>query len=419
MKLSPRSVLEPPPWASELFSLGVTGTNGKTTTTTWLAHALATVPSDVVRVTTLGVFQGDEQLHYEDTYAGVIQSLRHGIDHGARFAAMELTSQALARGYAKAWPCRVGVFTNLTHDHLDAHGSFEHYLASKAQLFVSLPPGGTAVLNAACESYPLLRLVLPAGVRLLSYAVPERGLRQEPSETPFLEVTRVDLSWAGTRVEYMCTDATFPGSLRVQGHGSVFAENGVAALLAAYAAGIDPEAATARLACAPAPAGRFERVAAAPDVVIDYAHTPDALERTLATARKLTRGRVLLVFGAGGDRDTAKRPLLGRAASVADVVVLTSDNPRGESAEAIAREVRSGMQGGEPIVELDRRRGIERALQLAGPEDLVLVAGKGHEATQSVGDRTTRFSDREVVLELLGERPAVATQRRTSGSTNK
>lgn len=391
------AVLEPPAWATELVSVGITGTNGKTSTTTWLAHALSASPTDAVSITTLGVFLGTEPMPHESSYAGVLVSLEQAKNRGARYVAMEMTSEALAKGYAKAWPCRIGIFTNLTHDHLNTHGSFEHYLASKAQLFVSLPPGGTAVLNAACESYPLLRMVLPAGVRLLSYAVPARGPLQVPDETPFLQVDRVDTTWSGTRVCYTCQDAAFPGELLVPGYGSVFAENGVAALLGAFAAGIDPAVATARLATATVPKGRFERVAEAPDVVIDYAHTPDALERTLATARELTKGRVILVFGAGGDRDKSKRPLLGAAACAAHVVVLTSDNPRGEPSAAIAAEIQAGM-GGHPHVEtvLDRKAAIERALALATPDDLVLVAGKGHETTQTLAGESVSFSDHDV-----------------------
>ncbi len=392
-----RAVLEPPAWSTELLSVGVTGTNGKTSTTSWLAYALAESPREVVRVTTLGVFVGEAAQACENSYDGVLAALQHAKQHGARYVAMEMTSEALSKGYAKAWPCRIAVFTNLTHDHLDVHGSLEHYLASKAQLFVALPPGGTAVLNAACESYPMLRLVVPAHARVLSYAVPARGPLQSPDEPAFLQVDRVDVDWEGTRVFYTCQDASFPGELRVRGLGSVFAENGVAALLAAHAAGVDPSVASARLAQAPVPSGRFERVAEAPDVVIDYAHTPDALERTLAAARTLTQGRVLLVFGAGGDRDKSKRPLLGAAARAADVVILTSDNPRGEPSQAIADEIRAGLGAhANTVVVLDRKSAIERAMALAEPCDLVLIAGKGHESTQTIAGRAARFSDHDV-----------------------
>lgn len=392
-----RSVPEPPEWAAELFSVGITGTNGKTSTTTWLAHALAGSSVECIRVTTLGVFLGDEELQVDNSYAGVLEALKRAKDRGARFVAMEMTSEALAKGYAKAWPCKVAVFTNLTHDHLNTHGSFEHYLASKAQLFVALPADGIAVLNAACESYPLLQLVIPPGARVLSYAVPERGPLQEPDQEPFLRVTETQLGWDGTRVTYTCQDPSYPGSLIVPGYGSVFAENAVAALLGAVAAGIDPAVATERIERAPIPTGRFERIATTPDVVVDYAHTPDALERTLATARALGRGRVVLVFGAGGDRDKTKRPLLGAAARSADVIVLTSDNPRSEPSSAIAADLRGGIgEHGALYVELDRKAAIERAMALAAPDDLILIAGKGHETTQTLGGQVVHFSDHDV-----------------------
>lgn len=400
-----RSVPPPPEWASRLHSVGVTGTNGKTTTTTWLAYALADRPRACVRMTTLGTFVDAERIPAERTYAGMLGALRYALDRGARFVAMEMTSEALSKGYAKAWPCKVAVFTNLSHDHLNTHGSFEHYLASKAQLFLALPPGGAAVLNAACESYPLLKSVVPNGVRILSYAVPERGPPSLPGEPPFLRVERVEVDWRGTLVHYTCDDAAFPGVLRVPGHGSIFAENGVAALLGAYASGTSPETASQRIAEAPAPTGRFERIATEPDVIIDYAHTPDALDRTLRTARLLCRGRVILVFGAGGERDKEKRPLLGAASRTADTVILTSDNPRGEPSEAIAADVRTGLVGHQDVrTVLDRREAIASALALAEERDLVLIAGKGHETTQQIGDVRQAFSDHDVVRQHLTAR---------------
>ena len=390
-----RSVLSPPTWASQLCSVGVTGTNGKTTTTTWLAHGLADRPGACVRITTLGVFVDAEPVVCEQSYAGVIDAIDRARVAGARFVSMEMTSEALSKGYAKAWPCKVAVFTNLSHDHLDKHGSFEHYLASKAQLFLALPAGGTAVLNAACESYPLLRSITPAHAKILSYAAPERGTAEEQ---PFVQIDRLELDWRGTLVHYTCQEPAFPGTLRVPGFGSIFAENAVAALLGAVAAGVDPHIASERIERAPAPTGRFERIATDPDVVIDYAHTPDALERTLRTARALCNHRVFLVFGAGGDRDREKRPMLGAAARAADVVILTADNPRGESPSAIAEGVRKGLADhGDVRVVLDRADAITTALSLAGPGDLVLIAGKGHETTQQIGAEQRHFSDHEVV----------------------
>ncbi|MEZ4302905.1 MAG: Mur ligase family protein, partial [Polyangiaceae bacterium] len=167
---------EAPGWAAGLATAGVTGTNGKTTTTAWLAAALrAGTGAPVVRVTTVGAFVDEEPLEVAATYDGFLAAMRTGLDRGGRAAAIELTSEALAAGFATGWPVRVGVFTNLTRDHLDAHGSAEHYLASKAQLFVHLPWGGAAVLNAHDPASALLSEVVPQGVRKLTYGAPGRG----------------------------------------------------------------------------------------------------------------------------------------------------------------------------------------------------------------------------------------------------
>ena len=171
----PERVPKPPPWASQLLSVGVTGTNGKTTTTRWVAAALGAVATPVVRGTTVGFFLDETRLDVSKDFAGFMEAMHACASKGGRYAALELTSEALARGFARAWPCKVGVFTNLTHDHLDAHGSPEHYLASKAQLFIGLAEGGTAVLNAADASSSLLRDVVPQGVSVRTYAVPSRG----------------------------------------------------------------------------------------------------------------------------------------------------------------------------------------------------------------------------------------------------
>jgi UDP-N-acetylmuramoyl-L-alanyl-D-glutamate--2,6-diaminopimelate ligase len=406
------SIPAPPEWGRRLCTVGVTGTNGKTSTTRWTAACLARLAGPVAQTTTLGSFLDDVPFDAARDFAGFLATMRAGLDAGGRFAAIEVTSEALARGFARAWPCQVGVFTNLSHDHLDAHGSPEHYLASKAQLFVGLPAGGCAVLNAADSASELLAEVLPPGVRVVRYAVPSRG---EATGEPELRAVEVETTWEGTRVtiEGRGELATAPRELRIRAIGDVYAENALAALAAALVVGVPAEQAADALACAPVPEGRFEPVGAegGPRVVVDYAHTPDALARTVAVARRLCRGSLVVVFGAGGDRDKAKREPMGIAASGADRVVLTSDNPRSEDPARIAAQIREGIDARVEVeVQLDRRAAIRTAVLAAQENDVVLIAGKGHESDQTAGARTVSFRDADEARSALRARSAVSSR---------
>lgn len=398
----------PPEWSRRLTTVGITGTNGKTSTTRWTAACLAQVARPVAQTTTLGSFLDDTPFEAPRNFDGVLATMRAAIDRGGRFAAVELTSEALARGFARAWPCAIGVFTNLTHDHLDAHGSPEHYLASKAQLFVSLSAGGAAVLNASDPASELIAAVIPPGVRVVRYSVPSRG---PPSRTPELRATSVRTRWEGTRIAIDASGvlAQAPRVLTIRAIGDIYAENALAALGAALVAGVPPDDAARALAAAPVPPGRFEVVGddRGPRVVVDYAHTPDALARTLAIARTLCHGRLWVVFGAGGGRDKDKRAPMGGAASCADHVVLTTDNPRGEDPADIADQIRAGV---EPRIdvrrELDRGAAIRGAIFDACPCDVIVVAGKGAEVEQIVGGRALPFDDAAEARRALLARPA-------------
>jgi len=388
---------EAPPWASSLFTVGVTGTNGKTSTTAMVAALLGELARPVARITTVGSFLDERRLDVPAHYAGFLDTMQRCFNLGGRYAAVEFTSEALAMGFAKAWPCRVAAFTNLSLDHSDAHGSPEHYLASKAQLFMALPSGATAVLNARDSAAGLLSEVIPPGVHVIHYGVPSRGQLWVPPE---LDVRSVHVSFEGTRFE-LEPSARFPdlpSELRIRAVGEIFVENALAALGSALAAGVPMIAAASALARVAPPPGRFQLVRERPYVVVDYAHTPDALSRTLATARALCKGRLCVVFGAGGERDRSKRPLLGAAACGADRVVLTSDNPRSEDPAAIIAEIAAGLDPRTEVVrEVDRARAIELALRDASAEDLVLIAGKGHEQAQEMGGESVAFSDEAIV----------------------
>jgi UDP-N-acetylmuramoyl-L-alanyl-D-glutamate--2,6-diaminopimelate ligase len=398
-----RDLLAPPAapeWSRELVSVGVTGTNGKTSTTAMVAALLARKQAPVARVTTVGLFLGDERAPLPENYAGYLSLMRACLDRGGKYAAAEMTSEALALGFAKAWPCRVAVFTNLTRDHLDSHGSAEHYLASKAQLFMHLPADGTAVLNGCDAASEMLAEVVPQGVRTLRYGVASRG---EPVVALDLVATRAEPSWSGTVIEIAAPELDVPASVNIRAIGEVYAENALAAVAAAAAVGVPGRVMGEALAEFSPPRGRFEVVAKRPYVVIDYAHTPDAMARTLATARRLCTGRLTVVFGAGGNRDRAKRPSMGAAATIADRIVLTSDNPRDEDPREIAEAIRSGIGTHDDVeLELERERAIALAIGGARPDDVVVIAGKGHEEDQIVGGARRRFSDHEVVRSLVG-----------------
>ena len=386
-----------PEWRHRLTTVGVTGTNGKTSTTRWTAACLGQLSRPVAQVTTLGSFLDDEPVHAAPDLNGFLSTMRAGLDRGGRFAAIELTSEALARGFSRTWPCTIGVFTNLTHDHLDAHGTPEHYLASKAQLFVNLPGGGTAVLNAADPASELIAEVVPRGVRTVWYAVPSRG---HTRRTVDVFASSVRPTWEGTHIiiEARGDLRDAPNELLIPAIGEVFAENALAALAAAMVAGVSAVDAARALTHAVPPTGRFQvlRHDRGPRVVIDYAHTPDALARTVATARSLCDGALWVVFGAGGDRDRRKRGPMGAAASKANHVVLTSDNPRSEAPEQIAAQIRVGLGSHEDVrVILDRRAAIRCAILDAAVRDVVLIAGKGHETGQTIGMSVLPFDDAE------------------------
>jgi UDP-N-acetylmuramoyl-L-alanyl-D-glutamate--2,6-diaminopimelate ligase len=356
--------------------------------------------------TTVGYRLDDEVLDVPRSLAGFYRALELAARRGVRHAAIEVTSEALARGYAKKWRFDVGVFTNLTRDHLDAHGSWEHYLASKAQLFAHLPPDGAAVLNGCDPASLLLERVTPPEVKRIYYGVASRGDRHSPLE---LAARRVRLTALGTEIDLdssRLADQLGP-TIAIKLVGEVFAENALAAACASFAVGI-PGADIARgLAACPVVPGRFEILHRSPIVAVDFAHTPDALARACATARSLAGAkRVIVVFGAGGERDQGKRRLMGKAvAARADEAIITTDNPRREDPRAIARAVREGAANGRASVRVvsDRRDAIGLALSLAKPGDVVLVAGKGHERGQIIGTDVIPFSDVEVVRELVGE----------------
>jgi UDP-N-acetylmuramoyl-L-alanyl-D-glutamate--2,6-diaminopimelate ligase len=398
----------PPPfaWAAPIRTLGITGTNGKSSTTHLAGAILECCGRKVLVESTLGYFFEKRRLDVPRTIRGFLTALKFAADSGCVDAVVETTSAALARGYAKLWRYDHAIFTNLTQEHIEAHGSWEHYLASKAQLFVHLGPGSTAVFNAADPASALLNAVTPPDVVRSHYLGCQKG---DYPTSPLLRAAHVEIDIDGTSIELAPgpTADLLGKNLRIRQIGEVFAENALAASLGALSMGATPNAVRTGLSNCPPIPGRFEIISRCPIVAIDYAHTPDAIARTCRTARQLAAGgRVLLVFGAGGGSSTIKREGLGRAAGfLADLVYITSDNPRQEDPEDISRSVAIGAHKGgraRVLVQIDRAQAIRMALEEAGNSDVVVVAGKGHEKTQLIGNTERSFSDHEEVQRCLG-----------------
>jgi UDP-N-acetylmuramoyl-L-alanyl-D-glutamate--2,6-diaminopimelate ligase len=362
--------------------VGVTGTAGKTTTT----HLLAVIFEHAGRP--CGVIGTLTGAHTTPEAPELQAALARFRADGRRTVAMEVSSHALAQHRADATRFAVAVFTNLGRDHLDFHGTTEQYFAAKARLFTPAM-ARLGVINADD----------PYGRRLLATT----GI----PATPYSMADAVDLT-----VGPLASTFTWRGEhVRLPLGGRFNVANAVAAATAAAEAGVAPDVIATGLADAGAVPGRFEPVAAGQPftVVVDFAHTPESLASVLGAAREVAgAGRVIVAFGCGGDRDPAKRPAMGEAAArLADVVVVTSDNPRTEDPAAIIDDVIAGVPS--PLnararTEVDRRAAIALALAEAAPGDVVVIAGKGHETTQTFADRTVDFDDRAVARELLEAR---------------
>jgi UDP-N-acetylmuramyl-tripeptide synthetase/UDP-N-acetylmuramoyl-tripeptide--D-alanyl-D-alanine ligase len=388
----------------------VTGTNGKTTTTSLICEIVKAANETPARVTTLGSWVGDDLVSRELGGDEFLLTLERAKQRGVKTLAIETTSHALAQGFARTFPPKVAVFTNLSRDHLDYHGTPEHYLAAKAQLFMALPDDGVAILNLGDPSSALLDEVTPKNVRRLGYCAGTPD--PECAAIPLVaHATSISIDDEGTHAiladsEFargLCVRATNRegGELRLDLAlvGSMHVENALAAALAGHALGYSFDVVRAAVSRFTGVPGRFQVVGRRPTIVVDYAHTPDALSRTLSLARTLVQkksGRVVVVFGCGGDRDPGKRSDMGAVASIgADVVFLTNDNPRTEDPEKIADAVEAGRQEARPSFRriLDRGKAIDQAVELAKHDDIVVIAGKGHETTQIIGDRELPFDD--------------------------
>jgi UDP-N-acetylmuramoyl-L-alanyl-D-glutamate--2,6-diaminopimelate ligase len=378
--------------------IGVTGTNGKTTVAYLVAQALGEPRRPCAYIGTLGFGIPPRLTRHSLTTPDVLTLHREIAELAAPRVAMEVSSHALAQDRIAGLTFDTAVFTNLTRDHLDEHGDFASYGRAKARLF-TLPGLAHAVLNADDPFAATLAASLPAGCELLRTST--RGADAELTG----RIHRSGL--AGLELEIAGKFGR--GRLQSKLIGDFNAENLLGALGALLAQGSSLRAASAALEGAKPAPGRMEvlgRNGNGPAVVVDYAHTPDALQRVLATLKGVTTGELWCVFGCGGDRDRGKRPLMGGiAAELADRVVITDDNPRGEDPGAIVADIRAGVRDHPHVVVIhDRRAAMRYAIERARPGDVVLVAGKGHEPEQIVGADRRPFDDRAVALELLGGR---------------
>jgi UDP-N-acetylmuramoyl-L-alanyl-D-glutamate--2,6-diaminopimelate ligase len=382
--------------------VGITGTNGKTTTAYLLRAVFESAGRKCGLLGTVTYSVGNAELPASRTTPeapDVQRMFRQMVDAGCEACVMEASSHALALRRVDATVFAAGVFTNLTRDHLDYHGDMESYFAAKKRLFDLLPPGAPAIINLDDPRGEALRKTVSSP---LSYAI------NKPAD-----VTPGPLTLTFKGLEF--TARTPKGDVHVRSPlvGRPNVSNILATIAAATALDLPASAIERGLATLVHVPGRFEMVSSSSDdvaVVIDYAHTDDALKNLLETARPLAEGRIITVFGCGGDRDRTKRPLMGAvAARLSDIVVITSDNPRSEDPMRIIEEIKRGLpmasdRGAAIFTIVDRTEAIQFAIQKAKPGDLVLLAGKGHEQMQVVDGRELPFNEAAIARDALERR---------------
>ena len=382
---------------SQLSLLAVTGTNGKTTTVGILRHLLDTPPGSAASIGTLGVLRGSAGATMPGggglTTPGPVELqrvLRGLVDGGVLSVAMEVSSHSLDQHRVEGVVFDAAVFTNLTRDHLDYHGSMERYFDAKARLTEYLAGDGVAIVNADDPAWHRLEAPRTATFGITSPA----------------DVRATDVVYTPRGSEWTLSAGGESARVRLPLIGSFNVANALGAAAAAWARGHTISGIAERLAILPQVPGRLEVLHEEPTVLRDYAHTPDALERALDAVRPFTPRRLIVVFGCGGDRDRGKRPLMGAVAErMADHVIVTSDNPRTEDPERILDDIVAGMKGTAHERIEERRAAIVRALAIADPaSDVVLLAGKGHETYQIRGTTLLPFDEREIVGELLAGR---------------
>lgn len=378
----------------ELRMIGVTGTNGKSTTAGILRHLLDQPGARSASIGTLGVLLGSQADVVpggtELTTPGPVELqrvLRDLVNRGVRTVAMEVSSHSLDQRRIDGLEFDAAVFTNLTRDHLDYHHTMEAYFQAKARLMDYLKADGEAAINVDDVNWQRL----PDSRRKIFFG---EGARAD------VRATQVKFSPAGSEWLLNYESQTIP--VRMPLIGDVNVHNALGAVAVGLTLGMELESLAGGLSNLPQVPGRLEVISRRPTVLRDYAHTPDAIERALVAIRPFTGGRIILVFGCGGDRDRGKRPEMGRAAEGgADLVIITNDNPRTENPEQILDDIESGMVGGKHERITKRKAAIARALEEVREGDVVLLAGKGHETYQIIGTTRLPFDEKLIVRELI------------------
>ena len=386
--------------SSKLNVIGVTGTNGKTTVTHLVQQLYEAFEQKCALIGTLGhKFSSDDfykDVKHTTPQAPELQELLYEVNEKCiDNVVMEVSSHSLAQHRTDYVDFNGAVLTNLTQDHLDFHITMDNYFKAKAKLFADLVIGDFAVINNDDKYAEQFKQAVSSSVSLYTYAIDNDA-----------DVTAKNIVFSGKGAGFTCVvrGKEYPVSLIMNGRFSIY--NFMAAIATALAVGFDIEKSIRVLEKVPGVAGRFEIVNTNPTVIVDYAHTPDGLENVLKAARGITpiNGKLTCVFGCGGDRDATKRPQMGKIAEdYADRVIVTSDNPRSEDPQQIISDILAGFRStANVIVEPDRELAIREAKKITAFDDIILIAGKGHENYQILANETIHFDDREKVKEIFG-----------------
>ena len=393
--------------SDDLVLVGITGTNGKTTTAFLVDSIFRAAGASTGLLSTPARFVCGQRLAANLTTpssAELQELLAQMREAGATHVTMEVSSHGLAQ--QRTWMCKfdAAIFTNLTQDHLDFHTDLDDYFAAKLRLFTDYVElaGPNKAMVAAVNADDAFgeRIIQQTPARTVTYGL---------DETAQVSASRTRVSTNGIDFMLALPDHK-PTAVKLNLMGSFNLYNALAAAACTWGLGVEPETIVTGLEQLDGVPGRFERIDEGQDftVIVDYAHTPDALENILQAARRLAPARLLCVFGCGGDRDRGKRPQMGQiATSLSDFTVITSDNPRSEDPEAIIDQIRTGAVGDSYIIQPDRRRAIFMAVQRCQPGDILVIAGKGHETYQIIGDQRVPFDDgevaREAIIQVCGE----------------